>query len=97
MSFIYIGNLYENDNQMFSYDQLKNIFNLKINYVQYLGLTKALQNYVKLLNKQLTKNIDIGYPDTVEIFCRSKKSCRDMYKLLISKKKPYPESETKWM
>lgn len=45
----------------------------------------------------LTTNNDIGYSNTVEIFCRSMKSCRDKYKLLISKKKPYPESETKWM
>lgn len=28
----------------------------------------------------------IGYPNTVEIFCRSEKGCRDMYNL-ISKKK----------
>lgn len=52
---------------------------------------------MKVLNKQLTKNCNIGYPNTVEIFCRSKKGCMDMYNLLISKKITYPKSETKWM
>lgn len=92
--FIYIGDLYENDDQMFSYNKLKNRFNLKTNFVQYLGLTKSLQNYVKVLNKQLTKNCNIGYPNTVQISCISKKGCTDMYNLLISKKITYPKSET---
>lgn len=34
---------------------MRNRFSPKTNFVQYLSLTKALQNYVKLLDKQLTK------------------------------------------
>lgn len=85
--------MYEYDNQIFSYDQLKKRYNFKTNFVQYLGLTQALQNYVKVLNIPLTKNCNIGYPNTVEIFCRSKKGCSDMYNLLISRKRTYPKSE----
>lgn len=39
-----------------SYNEMNNRFNLKQNFVQYIGLTKALQNYMKLLKKQLFKN-----------------------------------------
>ena len=58
--------------------------------------TKAVQHYLKQNDKQLLKNYDTKYPNTIEIFCRSKKGCRDMYNTLILKKKAYPTSETKW-
>lgn len=41
---------------MFSDNEIKNRLNLKTNCVQYICLTKALQKYMKLLNKQLTKH-----------------------------------------
>lgn len=67
---INIRDLYENDNHMFSYNQLKNRLNLKTNSVQYICLTKALQKYVKLLNKLLTKhyNIDLRVVETCATF-----------------------------
>ena len=74
-------------NELLSYTELKNRINTKINFIQYLGLTKAVQHYLKQHNKQLPKNYDIKYPDTIEIFCRSKKGCSDMYNTLILKKK----------
>ena len=36
------------------------------------------------------------HPNTMEIFCRSKKGCRDMYNVLLLKRKTYPIPETKW-
>lgn len=57
---------------------MNNRFNLKQNFVQYIGLTKALQNYMKLLKKQLFKNQDIGYLNKVEIFCRSKRGYKNV-------------------
>ena len=58
--------------------------------------TKAVQHYLKQNDKRLLKNYDTKYPNTIEIFCRSKKGCRDMYNTLISNKKACPTSETKW-
>ena len=92
----YIADIYENSNELLSYTELKNRINTKINYIQYIGLTKAVQHYLKQNDKQLLKNYDTKYPNTIEIFCRSKKGCRDMYNTLILKKKAYPTSETKW-
>ena len=62
-----------NSNELLSYTELKNKVNTKINYVQYIGLTKAVQHYLKQNDKQLLKNYDTKYPITIEIFCRSKK------------------------
>ena len=55
-----------------------------------------MQHYLKQNNKQLLKNYDTKLQNTIEIFCRSNKGCRDMYNTLILKKKAYPTSEIKW-
>ena len=72
---------------MLSYTELKNRWNTKIKFIQYFGLTKAVQHYLKQNNKQLLKNYDIKFPNTIEIFCRSKKGCPDMYNALLLKKR----------
>ena len=43
------------------------------NQTRFIVLTKAMQHYLKQNNKQLLKNYDTKYPNTIEIFCRSKK------------------------
>ena len=42
----YITDIYENRNELLSYTELKNRVNTKINFIQYLGLTKAVQQYL---------------------------------------------------
>ena len=56
---------------MLSYTDLKNRVNTKINFIQYLALTKAVQHYSKQNAKQLVKDYDIKYQNTIEIFFRS--------------------------
>ena len=56
----YITDIYENGNELLSYTELKNRVNTKnINFIQYLGLTKAVQLYLKQNDKQLIKNYEI--------------------------------------
>lgn len=52
---------------------------------------------MKVLNILLIKNCNIGYLNIVEIFCRFKKGCSDMYNFLILKKRIYLKLEKKWM
>ena len=69
--------------------ELKNRVHTKINFIQYLGQTKTVQHYLQQNDRQLSKNCDIKYLNTIEIFCRSKKGSRDMYNILLLKKKKY--------
>ena len=59
----YITDIYENSNELLSYTELKNIVNTRINIIQYLGLIKAVQHYLKQNNKQILKNYDTKYPN----------------------------------
>ena len=59
----YITDIYENSNELLSYTELKNRVNTRINIIQYLGLIKAVQHYLKQNNKQLLKNYDSKYPN----------------------------------
>ena len=74
----YITNIYENSNELLRYTELKTRVSTKI-FFQYLGLTKAVKHYLKQNNKQLLKNYDTKYLNIIEIVCRSKKGCREMY------------------
>lgn len=38
---------------------------------------------------QLLKNNDQKYQNAIEIFCRAKKGCRDMYNILFLKKEKH--------
>ena len=55
-----------------------------------------MQHYLNQNNEQSWKNYEVLYPNTIELFGRSKKVCRDMYNTLLLKKKAYPTSEIKW-
>ena len=47
-------------------------------------------------NKIIVKDFNIRYPSTISLIFQSKKGCKEMYNVHISKKKSFPASESKW-
>ena len=73
------------------------IYNIKMNFLQYHSLKKAIE--VNLKKNNISKfSSKLQYPlipNNIQIFLKSKKGSKDMYDVLNTNKSS-PTSQTKW-
>lgn len=57
----------------------------KVNFLQFSGLLTAIKKYMQPSYKMFVKCFSIRHPSTIELIFKSKKACKNMYNVLISK------------
>ena len=83
---MFIYDLLDADGNLCSFDYIKSVLKSKINFVEYAGLKKAIQERQTLLHAFIKPPLPI-IPATIAIFFKDKKGCKDMYRLLINNNK----------
>ena len=78
-------------------EELNTIYNIKMNFLQYHGIKKAIEVYLKKINIS-TFSSKLQYPiipANIQVLLKSKKGSRDMYNIL-NINKSLPTSKHKW-
>ena len=79
-----------------SFAEFQEMYTGNINFLQFSGLIATIKKHKQQNNKTIIKDFNIRYPSTIELIFKSKKGCKEMYDVLISKNKCFPTSEKKW-
>lgn len=88
--------LFDPNGNFITYESIINS-NLKTNYVDNIGLRKAIFEYIGTYNMtQVRQKFQPYMPMPLKVFYKSKKGCKDMYNLLIREKKKQIISVIKW-
>ena len=94
----FIKVLLNQDGILISFNQLITEYDLQIDYMQYFIVRTAVFHYI--LRKQIhigpTQLANNNIPFNFKIILKSKKNCKDMYKLL-NEKEILPKSQIKWI
>ena len=78
--------LQEKNGNLLTYQEVKELFNIKINFLQYHGLCNAIKEWkrrlkINTINEKLQNPI---VPFGLHIYMRNKKGTKDMYEILNS-------------
>ena len=91
-----IIDLFDTDGEFLSQETLKH-FNVNMNFLDYAGLRKTVLKRIELCDIKNTKlAMQPFIPSTIAVFLKNIKGCKDMYNILISKKKEPVKSISKW-
>ena len=94
----FINDITKADGNLLTYDELKQAYNnININFLQYSGLVKSVQDWKKTLNLNNTKyKVETPIlPFAFKIYLKSIKGIQDMYKLLNNNKE-IPSGRIAW-
>ena len=95
LGIVFIYDLLDANGNIYSFDYIKSVLKSKINFVEYAGLKKAIQERKALLQDFVKPPLPI-IPATIAIFFKDKKGCKDMYRLLVNNNKCKIKSISKW-
>ena len=84
------------DNLFLSYADFKEMFTGKVNFLQFSGLVAAIKKHMQQNNKIIIIDFNIRCPSTINLIFQSKKCCKKIYNILISKKKSFSTSESEY-
>ena len=92
-----INDLLNEQDNFFSYEELREMFNLNINFLEYNGLVAAIKRYkytfaLPEIFKRLFTPI---WPPNIKILLKDKKGCKIFYKFLIKNQETIT-AKTKW-
>ena len=95
---IFIGDLFNEDGDFYSYRQFNNIYSIRTNFLEYNGLISATRNFLRKKEIQNIPPKTFGpvMPLTLELICKDIKGCRRIYKQLLSTSET-PTSLQKWI
>lgn len=93
----YINDITKEDGNIYTYFELKRIYNVNINFLQYSGLVRSILDWKKTLNLENIKNkvANPVLPFPVQVYLKSQKGTQDMYKILNENKDP-PSGKISW-
>ena len=94
--FVFISDLFDSDKNFLSLDTFKRL-DVKTNFIEYSGLKQAvIGNPLYRAQKNTTFSYGPFLPISMAIFYFNKKGCKDMYNVLINRKKETSTSILKW-
>ena len=88
----FIKDLLNEDGTLMSFNKFINKYELQIDFMQYFSVRTAVLKQIHIGPTQLTNN---NMPFNFRIVLKSKKGCKDMYKVL-NEKETIPKSQIKW-
>ena len=93
----YINDITEEDGNIYTNDELKNTYNVNINFLQYSGLIRSVLDWKKKLKLEDVRNklANPILPFPVQVYLKSKKGTQDMYNLLNKNNDPPPHPSAK--
>lgn len=93
----YINDITKEDGNIYTYLELKRTYDVNINFLQYSGLVRSIQDWKKTLNLEniKTKVANPVLPFPVQVYLKSHKGTQDMYKILNENKDP-PSGKISW-
>lgn len=95
---VFIYDLLDENGNLYNFDYIQNVLKAKLNFVEYAGLSKAIQQRQASLQDNtgtIRPTLPI-IPSTISVFFKDRKGCKEIYKLLISEKKTQIKSIKKW-
>ena len=91
-----IGHLMENETRFLSFSELKERYNIEINFLSFCGVISAVKHLVITFNKNASQE-SINYESFLDMFLKAKNTNKIVYRKLIEKKRKQPvNSQTKW-
>ena len=92
---VFIYDILDANGNIYSFDYIESVPKSKINFIEYAGLKKAIQERRALLQAFIKPPLPI-IPATIAIFFKDKKGCKDMYRQLVNNNKCKIKSISKW-
>ena len=93
----FVNDLTNNDGSIYTYDELKAKYNVKINFLQYSGLVRSILSWKKTLNLANIWHNEVYpiIPFSIQIYLTSKTGAQDIYNLL-NKTTDIPATKISW-
>ena len=92
-----VGDIVDSGGKIQSIDQLKNIYGLNVNVLDYYRVKLSVQGLIK--KNKFDDNFNYKrpvHPFHLKVLMKSKKGCRDFYDVLISDSTKEPNAKIKW-
>ena len=94
---VFLGDLTNQDGQLYSYRQATTVLNIRTNFLEYNGFVAAVRQYIEVKNIHFsfTRSYSPPIPLALALIKKDTKGCRSIYRMMM-KKGEYPQSLQKW-
>ena len=94
---IFIGDLISINGDMYSFKEFTTVYNIKINFLEYNGLIRAVKQYFCKIKTDYihTKSYNTLLPLILTIINKDEKGCKSVYKQILNQRH-IPKSFQKW-
>ena len=79
----FVKDLLDENGQFLSYECFCEKYELKVNYLQYMGCIRSIKSYLKKHNTHFTKQRSLNTPKSLDIITKHKKGARIFYNVLL--------------